>query len=64
MKLLNDGIKMLKVKNRITNEIILSITGDEVDLIKPFVVEVGYDESMELDFDYDEKKIKRKVKTS
>lgn len=64
MKLLNDGIKMLKVKNRITNEIILSITGDEVDLIKPFVVEVGYDESMELDFDYDQKKIKRKEKTS
>ena len=64
MKILNEGIKMLKVKNKITNEIIFSIIGDEVDLRKPYTVEVGYDESMELDFDYDKKRVTRKESTS
>ena len=62
MRVLNDKIHALKVRNTVTNEVIFCILEDEVDLRKPYRVEIDYEDDMELDFDYEEHKIKRTVR--
>ncbi len=58
MRVLNEKIHALKIKNKVTDEVIFSILEDEIDIIKPYYVEVTYEDDIRLDFDYKEKKIK------